>query len=98
LAAALDLRPAAARESLGLTEELLRAVDARRCQAIGAAAHYLGFEGIIVPSATGRGTVLAVFFESRRATSRPATPLGRPTRVTPRPHRRSTSRLARTAP
>jgi RES domain-containing protein len=69
LAAALDLRPAAARESLGLTEDVLHALDASRCQEIGAAAHYLGFEGIIAPSATGNGTVLAVFFESLRAES-----------------------------
>jgi RES domain-containing protein len=69
LAAALDLRPAAAQDSLGLTPDALRALDARRCQEIGAAAHYLGFEGIIAPSATGVGTVIAVFFESLRAES-----------------------------
>jgi hypothetical protein len=69
LAAALDLRPAAARESLRLTDEALRALDAGRCREIGAAARYLSFEGIIAPSATGTGTVLAVFFESLRAES-----------------------------
>ena len=69
LAAALDLRPAAARESLRLTDEALRALDAGRCREVGAAAHYLSFEGIIAPSATGTGTVLAVFFESLRAES-----------------------------
>lgn len=69
LAAALDLRSAAARDALDLTRDALSALDARRCQEIGAAAHYLGFEGIIAPSATGTGTVLAVFFESLRAES-----------------------------
>jgi hypothetical protein len=69
LTAALDLRPAAARDSLDLTPDALRALDARRCQEIGVAAHYLGFEGIIAPSATGTGTVLAVFFESLGAES-----------------------------
>ena len=69
LGAALDLRSAAARDSLNLTPEALSALDARRCQEIGVAAHYLGFEGVVAPSATGTGTVLAVFFESLRAES-----------------------------
>lgn len=69
LAAALDLRVPVAQDSLDLTPEALRALDARRCQEIGAAAHYLGFEAIVAPSATGNGTVLAVFFESLRAES-----------------------------
>lgn len=69
LAVALDLRPEAARDSVGLTADALHALDAKRCQEVGEAAHYLGFEGIIAPSATGTGTVLAVFFESLRAES-----------------------------
>lgn len=69
LAATLDLRTTAAQDSLCLTPDALRAPDARRCQEVGAAAHYLGFEGIIAPSASGIGTVLAVFFDSLRAES-----------------------------
>ena len=33
------------------------------CQEVGEAAHHLGREGILAPSATGTGTVLAVFVE-----------------------------------
>jgi RES domain-containing protein len=69
LAAALDLRSAEAQDSLDLTPDALQALDAKYCQEIGAAARYLGFEGIIAPSATGTGTVLAVFFEGLRAES-----------------------------
>jgi RES domain-containing protein len=70
LATTLDLRPAAVRDSLGLTPDALRALDARHCRDVGAAAHCLGFEGIVAPSATGIGTVVAVFFESLRAESK----------------------------
>ena len=46
-----------------LDENLLRADDPKQCQEIGGAAHHLGLEGILAPSATGSGTVLAVFVE-----------------------------------
>jgi RES domain-containing protein len=69
LTGALDLRPKAARDALDLTPDSLRSLDVQRCQEVGAAAHYLGFEGIIAPSATGSGTVVAVFFESLKAES-----------------------------
>lgn len=36
------------------------------CQAVGDAAHYLGFEAILAPSATGAGRNLAVFFDRLR--------------------------------
>jgi RES domain-containing protein len=60
----LDLRGADARSALELTDERLRASDAAYCQKIGAAAHTLGREGVIAPSATGKNTVLAVFLDS----------------------------------
>lgn len=40
--------------------------DLSRCQAVGEAAHYLGFEGILAPSATSAGETLAVFFDRLR--------------------------------
>ena len=59
----LDLRSDEARAMLGLGDEILRGADPTRCQEIGEAAHLLGFEGVLAPSATGSGSVLAVFFE-----------------------------------
>ncbi len=75
LGAVLDLRPDETRASLGLTDIELAATDATRCQQIGEAAHYLGLEGVVAPSATGAGIVLAVYFDRLAAESR-VTPLG----------------------
>jgi RES domain-containing protein len=58
-----DLRVAGARAALELTDDDLQSDDPSNCQAVGEAAEYLGREGIIAPSATGSGTVLAVFFD-----------------------------------
>jgi RES domain-containing protein len=63
LAAVLDLRGDDARAAVSLSDGDLRADDLAPCRAVGEAAHYLGREAIIAPSATGRGTVLAVFFD-----------------------------------
>lgn len=57
----LDLTASESRAAVGLSDALLRRDDPTYCQAIGEAAHYLGLEGIVVPSAAGPGTVLAVF-------------------------------------
>ena len=69
LAAVLDLRDAATRARLQLSDVDLRAVDAAKCQQVGECAHYLGLEGILAPSATGRGNVLALFFDRLQADS-----------------------------
>jgi RES domain-containing protein len=69
LGAVLDLQDPAARTSVDLGEAELKANDATRCRQIGEAAHYLGLEGILAPSATGEGTVLAVFFDRLHADS-----------------------------
>jgi RES domain-containing protein len=69
LAAVLDLREAATRAGLQLSDSDLRAIDAAKCQQLGECAHYLGLEGILAPSATGRGNVLAVFFDRLQADS-----------------------------
>lgn len=61
LESVLDLTPADTRAALGLTDSLLVRGDATYCRAVGEAAHYLSLEGVLAPSATGEGTVLAVF-------------------------------------
>ena len=61
LAAVLDLRDAEVREQVGLDERELGGDDLRPCQGIGAAAHHLGREGVLAPSAAGSGAVLVVF-------------------------------------
>jgi len=69
LAAVLDLRDPSTRAALQLSDLDLTANDAAKCQQLGEAAHYLGLEGILAPSATGEGTVLAVFFDRLHADS-----------------------------
>lgn len=59
----LDVRAPDHRERLGLSDEALSADDLRPCQAVGEAAHHVGREGVIAPSATGTGIVIAVFFD-----------------------------------
>jgi RES domain-containing protein len=66
LAAVLDLTSTEARDAVALTEAELRADDPSRCREIGEAAHYLGLEAVMAPSAAGPGTVLAVFLEKLR--------------------------------
>jgi RES domain-containing protein len=59
----VDLRPAPARKAVDLSDDDLFGDDASACQAVGEAVETLGREGIIAPSATGSGIVLAVFFD-----------------------------------
>lgn len=69
LTAVLDLREDEAREVLDLTEDEFRGDDLSPCQAIGEAAHYIGLEGVLAPSAVGPGDVLAVFYSRLKAGS-----------------------------
>lgn len=69
LAALLDLREPATRTALQLSDPELRSSDAAKCQQIGESAHHLGLEGILAPSATGKGVVLVVFFDRLHADS-----------------------------
>ena len=69
LVAVLDLRADLARDALGLDERALKADDASVCRAVGSAAHSLGLEALIAPSAAGKGTVLAVFLDALGAES-----------------------------
>lgn len=59
----LDLRPVAAQQRVGLTDEALRSEvgEYSACQAIGAAAHQLRMNGVLAPSASGLGDTLALF-------------------------------------
>jgi RES domain-containing protein len=66
LAALLDLRRDSVRNALGLTNRVLKGDDPTVCRAVGTAAHSLGLEGLVAPSAAGEGTVLAVFLDALR--------------------------------
>jgi hypothetical protein len=59
----LDLRPVAARDRLGLLDDVLTSDvgDYEFCQRVGAAAHQLRASGLIVPSASSLGETLALF-------------------------------------
>lgn len=69
LSGLVDLRPRAHRETVGLSDHDLAGDDLGACQAVGEAAQYLGREGILAPSATGSGDVLAVFSDRLQADS-----------------------------
>lgn len=62
----LDLRPNKSRQQVALSEDNLRSHvgDYARCQAIGAAAHQLGLNGVLAPAATGLGETLALYPEN----------------------------------
>lgn len=64
----LDLRSPAALDRLGLTLDDIADEDWTACQAIGHAAWFLGHGGVLAPSASGTGLVLATF-ETRAASS-----------------------------
>lgn len=57
----LDLTQADNLAALGLTSSIVTAEDVIPSQSIGDAAFYVGFEGVLAPSATRMGAVLAVF-------------------------------------
>jgi RES domain-containing protein len=70
LEAVLDLRTDEQLSKAGLTAEQLRSYSMRECQSVGEAAHRLRLEGILAPSATGVGEVLAIFDLNLRNSSR----------------------------
>ncbi|MEX0786855.1 MAG: RES family NAD+ phosphorylase [Dehalococcoidia bacterium] len=61
LSAVVDLRSRASLTAVGLSIADVQADDLTGCQGVGAAAHKLGREGILAPSATGIDDVLAIF-------------------------------------
>ena len=67
----LDLREPDSVATLGITKDGLFARDPRPGQSIGEAAHYVGFEGILVPSAARPdGVTLPIFIGRLAAQSR----------------------------
>lgn len=69
LSAVLDLTDIEIRNALGISTDDLTSNDRSLCNALGDAAHYVGFEGILAPSATGVGDVLVVFWDRLKAES-----------------------------
>jgi RES domain-containing protein len=57
----VDLTVEDARKAVGIRLENIEGADRSACQEVGQAAHYLGFQGILAPSATHVGLVLACF-------------------------------------
>lgn len=69
LSRVLDLSDALVLATLGVNEAELVGDDVTVSQRLGAAAHHLGYEAILAPSATGHGMVLALFLDTRAAES-----------------------------
>lgn len=65
----LDLTDERTRELLGVSEADLTADDPAIPRAVGEAAHHLGYEAVLSPSAAGSGSVLAIFLDNRAADS-----------------------------
>lgn len=63
LATLLDLSQVDARDAVGISDQDICADDISVCQAVGEAAYACRRSGIVAPSATGHGTVVAVFPE-----------------------------------
>ena len=57
----LDLRSDAALNQVGLTTDDIADEDWTACQTVGHAAYFLGYNGVLAPSATGLGLVTAAF-------------------------------------
>jgi RES domain-containing protein len=64
LKALLDLTDPALLASLGVEDEALKGDDYASCQAVGGAAWFLHFDGIIVPSARSPGHNVVILFEN----------------------------------
>ncbi len=62
----LDLRDDDALSTIRLSLAAIASDDWHDCQAVGQAAHFLEFQGVLAPSATTAGFVLAVFEERVR--------------------------------
>lgn len=69
LSRVLDLTDDRVLASLDLNPSELLGDDLATSQQLGAAAHHLGYEAVLAPSATGSGAVLALFLDTRAADS-----------------------------
>ena len=65
LSRCIDLRPDESRERAGLQDSNIGGIDRIACQNVGVAAHYVGTEAILAPSATGVGDIVAVFLDKQ---------------------------------
>ncbi len=65
LSRCVDLREINVLREFGITNLALSGTDRTVCQDLGVAAHYLGAEALIAPSATGIGEVIAVFLDKQ---------------------------------
>lgn len=65
----LDLRDDEAMSAVGVSAAELRSDQLEPCQRVGLAAQHAGREAILVPSAAGKGTVLALFLDAMQAGS-----------------------------
>jgi RES domain-containing protein len=66
----LDLRDKAVLDAVGVGTPDLRGDDPALTRRIGEAAHAMGYEAVIAPSAAGAGDVIAIFPANRRPESR----------------------------
>jgi RES domain-containing protein len=57
----VDLTVVGALEQVGLSEAAIDSPDWEPCQRVGEAVAYLGHQGLVAPSATGSGVVVAVY-------------------------------------
>lgn len=64
----LDVTDSATRDAVSLTLDDIAADELSACQAVGEAAYACQRSGVIAPSATGSGTVVAVFTDFLSAT------------------------------
>lgn len=62
----LDLRPTGVRRRLRITLTDIEGEERQRCQQIAEAARHAGAQGIVAPSATRAGVVIAVFEHALR--------------------------------
>jgi RES domain-containing protein len=69
LAKILDLTDPVVRATLGVELGDILAEDPTTAQRLGAAAHALGYEGVLAPSAASQGVTLAIFADNRSPTS-----------------------------
>ena len=69
LSRVLDLTHPEVVEALGFPAGALVDEDTSIPRSIGEAAHHLGYEAILAPSATGEGTVLVIFLDNRASSS-----------------------------
>ncbi len=57
----IDISDRAVLADLGIGDDNLRAADQEVCRTVGGAAHWLGFDGLLVPSARAAGTNLVLY-------------------------------------